>query len=260
MKLKNIFKTIQQGFYKRRKYNTKFNLNVFEKKILDGLKKNGYYVVENFINSDNCDLICTDIDYYITNNFDKVILDEEQSDHRIFGAEILNLRINNFFKNEFINKIINTHEKVDNINGLILAAKLIFKPNNIGSGGGWHRDRADDIQTKAILYLSDVKEENGPFQYIKKSHTTFSIIKNILKFDFNFNQNRFSDDEIDSLLKFNNNKVINFYGKKGTLLFVNTRGIHRGMPIKSGKRYSLTYYVWTFEIPPHIKDLMIYHP
>ena len=35
-----------------------------------------------------------------------------------------------------------------------------------------------------------------------------------------------------------------FLGKAGTLLLVNTTGIHRGRPLKAGSRYALTNYYY----------------
>ena len=58
------------------------------------------------------------------------------------------------------------------------ANKVKYNKNNLGSGGGWHRDDFN-FQFKAILYLNDVSMDNGPFQLIENSNGLINIIKDI---------------------------------------------------------------------------------
>ena len=47
--------------------------------------------------------------------------------------------------------------------------KVVFnKDNETNSGGDWHRD-GDVSQMKAMIYLSDVTENKGPFTFIRDS-------------------------------------------------------------------------------------------
>jgi len=114
----------------------------------------------------------------------------------------------------------------------LMANRIDSVPGNLGSGGGVHRDSPYAHQIKMIWYLSDVDEENGPFQYVAESHR--SVIKTrhlyplgVTRFD------RFHESSIT------------LTGKAGTLLICDTKCLHRGAPIKKGSRYALTLYTST---------------
>ena len=124
-----------------------------------------------------------------------------------------------------------------------LLGKIESSNKNLGSGSGWHRDSPITNQFKTILYLSNVNDSNGPFEYIKGSHTYDKMLKVNQHLNKALNKRRFSDEEIELLVK--DNVVLKperFLAPQGTLIFVNTRGIHRGAPLKEEKRYALTRY------------------
>lgn len=79
---------------------------------------------------------------------------------------------------------------------------------------------------KFFFYLTDVNEENGPHCYIKKSHKRLS--KSIRK------DRRLTDNELKNI--FPNDSFKEFTGKKGTILAVDTRGLHKGKPLVKGAR------------------------
>ena len=138
------------------------------------------------------------------------------------------------------------------------AARAILGEWLGGSGGGWHRDDADAKQTKAILYLSDVEMENGPFQFIEGSHKPWDIYRMAFKYNFSFGQNRFTDQELEKVIQDQPNRLKTFTGKAGTLILTDTRGLHRGMPIRKGERYALTNYNWVrTAIPEHVQKVII---
>lgn len=78
---------------------------------------------------------------------------------------------------------------------------------------------------KFFIYLTDVNNENGPHVYVKNSHKKPSFF---IKSD-----GRYSDELINT--KFSNN-VLKLVGKKGTIIAVDTRGIHKGMELINGER------------------------
>lgn len=103
----------------------------------------------------------------------------------------------------------------------------------INSGGSWHRDppaRLPYKRMKAIIYLTDVTEKNGPFTFIPNTRYT----------DLNDNNTmlRVSQDFVDKL----DSKPIELYAKAGTMIIADITNIHRGKPIIEGNRYSMTYY------------------
>jgi hypothetical protein len=88
----------------------------------------------------------------------------------------------------------------------------------------WHRDFNDRRLVKAFLYLVDVDEGNGPFQYVPGSapggpHGDAWPWRPL-------GENYPPEDELESRVAGNGARV--FTGAKGTLLFCNTAGFHRG--------------------------------
>ena len=121
----------------------------------------------------------------------------------------------------------------------VLAARLQHRAGNTGSGGGWHRDSPFTPQFKAITYLSQVDEDNGPFEYINGSHTSFHKLTS----KFNPSRMRFSDDDV----KDQQGAKRTFVGGEGSIIAADTKGLHRGAPIKKGRRYACTVYFFHTE-------------
>ena len=113
----------------------------------------------------------------------------------------------------------------------------------VGSGGDWHRDNYN-TEIKAMLYLTDVQEENGPLEIIKNSQYFIATLGANIKLKNKFPNTRFDNDEIQDFIKNNNLNTKLVTGKKGTLVLFNSSGIHRGAPIKKGERYALTNYYY----------------
>ena len=55
------------------------------------------------------------------------------------------------------------------IYGTLLGQRVEGTPGNSGSGGSWHRDSIKK-QFKAFLFISDVDDKSGPFQFFPKSN------------------------------------------------------------------------------------------
>ena len=210
-------------------------------------KRDGFLVKEKFLTKDQCHNFITQIDLNIKN--DKISWkDEKGSDIRIFNFTSKT----KIFKNEnidldcFYRKYISTKE----CQKFIMANKLVAKENNLGSGGGWHRDNLNRRQLKFMIYLNDVNEDNGAFQYIPKTHKVSSkLFTNSLSNNF-----RYSSNKINKLYP---KKSIKLSAKAGTLIVFDSSGLHRGSPILKDKRYALTQYMFDSEIPLHIKKLFV---
>jgi hypothetical protein len=131
----------------------------------------------------------------------------------------------------------------DLYNFATLGARIEASANNSGSGNGWHRD-AHGFQFKTILYLSDAAMENGPFEYLPGSHSLWRAAADNMRAGLSDAQQvRFTDAQIGKLAR-SGIAARAFPGDAGTLLLVNTAGIHRGMPLASGERYALTNYYY----------------
>lgn len=123
---------------------------------------------------------------------------------------------------------------------LLMANRVLPKEGNLGSGGGLHRDSPFSHQVKCIWYLSDVEEENGPFQYIPGTH------RNLIGQRHKYPIGTYRYPEI-----FDPPAAIT--APAGTLLVCDTHCIHGGKPIVSGTRYAVTLY--TFPRSDGIKRL-----
>ncbi len=231
-----------------------------ESRILKEIKKTGVYVIPNFYSGEECSQLISEIDSLMAKYSNQLFIDEFDVDHRIFGADRISTLIKKFFTNDFINRITASHQKSNNLVGVTMIGRLEYKTGKIkGSGEGWHRDWAVNRQFKSILYLTDVTVENGPFEYLEGSHKHLNIINDCVSEHFTFNQSRFTDEQIETLTKKKyGTRLKTFTAKAGTLILANTRGMHRGMPIQSGVRYSMTNYYWSdMKIPSHIEKLIV---
>ena len=79
---------------------------------------------------------------------------------------------------------------------------------------------------KFFFYLTDVDTDTGPHCYVKGSHKRLppSLLKD----------GRIEDAEIQRT--FSKNNMIEICGKRGTIMAVDTRGLHKGKPLNKGYR------------------------
>ena len=220
--------------------------------VISDLQNTGFAILENFIPNDICDVIVAEIDQLMVDNSRLVWSDDHKSDHRLFGIERLSpLIYDTFHNNETLRSIGENYLGYVLKNYMTLAGSIIPVAGNKGSGGGWHRDSTYSPQFKAIAYLTDVEEENGPYEYILGSNKLRHVMK-ALEVSLKDNaypvqdiNRRFTQEQIDALKS--NSKL--FTAKKGSVILTDTHGIHRGNPILDGRRVALTnYYVGTHRI------------
>lgn len=223
--------------------------------IVDSISEDGITVLPNFIPQEQCKLLCDKIDELIESNSINVWRDNLGSDERIYFANEIDSEFNSIYENEKIRNVLRNYTGTDKPQGMLLAARIKFKENNVGSGGGWHRDSPITHQFKAICYLNDVEDSNGPFQYIKRSHNKVNTIKSCLTKIFKPGQYRYNEQEVNCYLESTDSKVISVTGEAGTVAFADTKGIHRGKPLEQGVRYVLFCYFWHNEIPHHFESL-----
>ena len=237
--------------------NIQISLSDEEKSAVKNLNTLGYHIISNFCSTEKCEAIIEEIDKFHKIYKDKLSIDNTASDHRLFGIDRISPLIDEFSfqKNTFINNVTRAAYQTNNISSFVMTAHLIPKPENLGSGGGWHRDRAESREIKVMLYLNDVSEKNGPYQYYKGSHLPKSILSGIIDLGFNQNQYRYTQKEVDRI---DQRLLRTIDGKAGTLVLSDARGLHRGKPIEKGERYALTVYSIDMEkLPAHIEDLSV---
>jgi hypothetical protein len=226
-----------------------------ESYILSKLKNDGIFVEPNFISSEQCESYKAKIDKMISERKVNVWSDDKGADNRIYFVNEIDDSFNTFYNQAKIRYILAGYTGTASPQGMLLAARIDYKEGNKGSGEGWHRDSPITHQFKAICYLNDVNEDNGCFQYIKTSHSKFVVIKNYLKRTLLPGKYRFEDNEIENYLLMNNQEITDVTGEAGSIVYADTKGIHRGKPLKTGTRYVLFCYFWHNDIPPHFAKL-----
>jgi len=211
------------------------------KTVLKDLNETGYHVLRNCYDRAACAEIRSEIDSLVANYPDRIEVDSAHSDHRIWGGERASEQVRAFHDDPTLATFAKAYLKTDVGNMTTLAAKVVAKPNNLGSGGGWHRDSMYEKQIKAILYLSDVSDDNGPFQYVVGSNTKASVLRT-LDLHHGANLKRFLSDDLEPWCQRHQERIETITGSAGDVILVDTRGLHRGKPIVSETRYALTNY------------------
>jgi hypothetical protein len=87
----------------------------------------------------------------------------------------------------------------------------------------WHRDFNDRHLLKAFLYLVDVDEQTGPFEYVPRS-APGSELDHLWPWR-PLGDNYPPDDELAEKIA---GRAVTFTAPKGTVIFCNTSGFHRG--------------------------------
>lgn len=211
-------------------------------KILKGLNNEGYYVMPSLLDEEHCDFLVEKTKRFITEQDDKVSHESNGCDRRIYGADRYDNDFNISVINAVSDKIYKYFEFSKKIDHFVLLGHIIGGDTNLGSGSGWHRDSRFKHQFKTIVYLNDVTLKNGPFQYLTKSHKRQTMLEVSKALNKPLKNYRFKNDEIDTITQQNLLETKTFTAQKGTVIFVNTRGIHRGSPLIEGERFALTRY------------------
>mgnify|MGYP000255216373 CR=1 FL=1 len=198
---------------------------------LHELKSKTAILIKSDVTENDCEKIKKKINDIIENRFSLVWSDEEGADKRIFEFEKYYNGLCELLKiDEKIRSIeLYTGRKIES--WTIMANMISHKNNNKGSGGGWHKDSAFSHQVKYIWYLTNVNEENGPFQFIKNTNK----IKK-------YGDNQISATRFQNITE--NEKIESVLGSAGDLLICDTSCVHRGKPIDQGVRYAITLYTF----------------
>lgn len=97
-----------------------------------------------------------------------------------------------------------------------------------GSAQNWHWDCDRVRWLKMFVYISDVEQENGPHAFVQGSHRDLRL---------DSVSSRYTNDEV--LQEYSEDDVVEFVGQRGTVIFEDTRGLHKGSPLVKGWRLVL---------------------
>ncbi|MBI66148.1 MAG: hypothetical protein CMG64_07650 [Candidatus Marinimicrobia bacterium] len=197
--------------------------------IANEIRKEGFFLVKDFLSTEDCKAL---IEEFEKNSSQATPFENDQ---RIFGIQHLSRKYREkILESDLIQEVTSFYCGKNYKIQTLLASRIEY--TNIakyGSGGGLHRDSFAS-QLKAIIYLNDVNKDNGPLQYVRKSNNFMSLSEFLFKFG---KRNR--DEEEETL---DANQLETLKAKAGTLLFVDSRGMHKGKALSAGHRYSTTSY------------------
>ncbi len=102
----------------------------------------------------------------------------------------------------------------------------------------WHFDREDNYILKVFLYLRDVDEGSGPFTYASETHRKGRKWGARPEFSLEEGVRRSTDGQMSEIIP--SSKWIKAVGPKGTIVFADTRGFHKGGEARTSDRLMYT--------------------
>lgn len=120
----------------------------------------------------------------------------------------------------------------------------------------WHTDAEDRRMLKAIVYLTDVGPEHGPFQYIPKSKVSPSAWRKIKSQIARSSQLGISDTEMAQIIPRSDWKSCT--GPAGTVVFVDTKAVLHHGKSRTQERAAL-FFVYTSQQPLHPEYCTVFH-
>lgn len=157
---------------------SKLNLSDKQRASLATLRRDGIDIIRGYYSPAQCAELQSKIDSIIASARGAAWVDEEKSDHRVNGAERVSPEVTAFCDDPFIVDVARALSEREVVPRFTLAARLEHKEGGKGSGAGWHRDSLG-FQFKAMLYLSDVTMDNGPFQILSRQSQTSLPVKEL---------------------------------------------------------------------------------
>lgn len=230
--------TLSRGFQLKSKPS-----NEIVQSTLTHLRDYGFYVIPGFFSPELCADLRERIDFTITNK-SEFVHPGSPYDFRLHGIENIDESFKFFSRNLLLNEIASAYLGEPSRAAFSLAARMEVVIDNAGSGGGWHRD-SNFRQIKAMVYLSDTTERNGPLQLISKSHKLLQSMRDNGVAKQKYGEVRWTQKFIDCVLNITGNtRLKTLIGGVGTLAIFDSSAIHRGAPILDGTRYAITNYYY----------------
>ena len=227
---------------KRRRQLIGQHINRFE-----DLSNQGYTVIPNYLSVKDCAQAIVDLKKAFEKYSSFV---RKTQDKRIFGVEQILPVARKFAQEPAFLELGELVNREYTYCAFTLAGWLQAGDDG-SSGNGWHRD-AFFSQYKAMVYLTDVTEKNGPFELLPGSHKLSTVLRGISKAGLGHMQNRLSDSEVDRLETVLGTRRKTLLGNAGSLIIFNSSTVHRGRPINCGERFALTNYYFPISRDPRM--------
>lgn len=187
--------------------------------------------IKRFIDKSECAILRDTVDQTIADDKVKIWRDDQGSDIRIYNAE----RKVSAFKPLYDAMMAHYTEEQGTApnHAFLMVNRLTPTEGNLGSGGGWHRDTWLS-QHKIFVFLSDVGEANGPFEYIPGTNRIGAKLKDFIRYRRTL---RVPAEHVHG-----NSELLTVSAGEGT--YFDTTTLHRGSPIRDGVRYAATLYAF----------------
>ena len=116
--------------------------------------------------------------------------------------------------------------------------KTFATPGEARESQLWHFDREDNYVLKVFLYLDAVDVGAGPFTYAPGTHRKGRRWNQLPEFFFENNVRRSTDEQMSKIVP--ESEWVRATGGKGTLVFADTRGFHKGGEARDKDRLMYT--------------------
>lgn len=230
--------------------------DILFKKAISNLDKSGIFIIENFLDYKNLNLIKTEVNPKIKKLINKPLKrgryyrNSKMGIYRLYEMSKLSKIAKNIFFNSTLIKDIAKYyisTKVEFYQDMIEIRQPLKKKlrEMKSSSDNYHFDDWK-IRLKFFLLLSDVGKNDSPMCYLKKSHK-LTMLKKKIEYYANGKNGKYgyhSNKEIREIKKKYNLKEQICTFKAGTLIIVDTRGLHKGTPLKqfNNPRIQLALY------------------
>ena len=240
-------KKINKNFFNvKKKGISKNNLDITN--INGYLKKNGYYLKKDYLT----DKQLLEIKNYILGLKGKYSSDEFSSNKYSAVLDLKNPKAVRFmyYPNDLINcsaiQDLVTNREIINIaqNYLNASPKLDYveswwsfpsKKADSSAAQKWHFDMDRPKWLKVFFFLTDCSKENGPHCYISSSHKNGGIPFKLRLKGYSRIEDKMVEDNFDK------KNLVTFITEKKSILFEDTRGLHKGQKVDNGNRLILQF-------------------
>ena len=201
------------------------------------LNANGVYIHNEAISNDICDAIINKINHKNFNSLNN----KKFINHDIFNSspgtswisdhkDVIEIEeVQKLVTNPFILNIAQNY-----LGCIPILAQTNFWVSKYGSNDQtnfFHQDYDDVNFLKIFIYLTDVNENNGSHSYVKGSLNNMITPLNYKPSDRINNETMYKN--------YGNENILNICGKKGTIIFEDTNGFHKGNILIEGYRFIL---------------------
>ncbi len=215
-----------------------FKLTNLQAMLAEEIKENGYTYFPNFIDEEHLSDLAQTIRLHFSEPKKEF---SYKGDTRHYAIERTVSEVRFLSNDDQLRNIGNQVMSRPLVNLFTLGNHLISGKKGT-SGGGWHRDSTNP-QFKAMLYLTDVTESNGPLEIIPGTHKFSNLLTFSRKGLLPYNQQWLTEREITAIENEHEDRV-SITGKAGSLVLFESSALHRGRPIETGERLALTNYYY----------------